>query len=437
MNQSPLNKHNNHYALTFKGTREIEAVTAPIFYELKNYNEAWQDTFQPADLFDHVLTESLKNEKFQSLVFTDEFASSLQREIEETEDRNEVEIVVQFNNFVNKLFYRNLESITTRGIKTALLRIDPDLDFNSIAGLSASYRLFNSAVFSVFPKKIHYYRNLDSTRFKREMKEIEIEITDLKEQFFVKEITQLFSLKNPPDHLLFVLKALAFILTDRVIDWDNKGFTMKDICDFLLRMKPWTLTVKQRVYLKREFLRNPLWDLNKIAKQSHHGSIMARWLEANVEAAELIDNVKTQSKSFEVTENLTYSYYRLPGGCNWAVAELKLSEYPPNSNSLTHVFNQIDENLRLLRKQGFKNKYLKPKWVLLLCDGGFSFNGLESHREGVGFFLSSIYTNYNEFLKHEVSVDPDTGFLRVEAPDGEIIRPQTLGPFRVYGMLYK
>jgi hypothetical protein len=436
MNQSPLKKHNNHYALTFKGIPQITEVSKPIFYELKNFNEDWRTTFKAVDLFDQILLQNFENQKLLDFMFTDEFAEAIQSEGEEPENLLEAEIIAQFNNFVNDLFYGNVESCTSTALKTAILRVDPDVKFNTVAGAQEAYVLICNNLFRLFPKKLEFYRSRDSGRFKRELKELEIEIKDLKEQFFVKEISMVFGLRTPPDQLLFALKALAFCLTDRIIDWNRKGFTIKEICDFLLRMKPWDLTRKQRAYLKIEFFSNELWDLHKIAKQSQPGVIMARWLEANVQAAELIENIKTQSKFFRVSDSIDYSYFRLPGGANWAVAHVKFNIYPKRGSFLGYILDQLTNNLDELRKQGFKNKYLDPKWILIVSGPGFTLNELESHREERGLVLKNIYTGYQEMLKHGVSVNPDTGFLRIQAPDGTLMRPQDIGPFRAHGMLY-
>ena len=159
-----------------------------------------------------------------------------------------------------------MDSIDTSSLKIALQNVNQEINFNSAEGVKEALTLMCNGVFSVFPQKLEFYRKKDSVKFKREMKEVEFEIKDLKEQFFVKEIRDVFGLLNPPDHLLFALKALSFVMTDRVIDWSDKGFSMKEICDFLLRMKPWTITRKQRLFLKSHFFNNQLWDLNKIAK---------------------------------------------------------------------------------------------------------------------------------------------------------------------------
>jgi hypothetical protein len=142
------------------------------------------------------------------------------------------------------LFFGNVDSIDTSNIKVAIQNVNQEITFNEPKGVREALSLLCNGVFSIFPEKLEFYRRKDSVRFKREMKEIEFEIKDLKEQFFVKEIRAVFGLMTPPDHLLFALKALAFVMTDRIIEWNDKGFSMKEICDFLLRMKPWTITRK-------------------------------------------------------------------------------------------------------------------------------------------------------------------------------------------------
>lgn len=438
MNQSPLKKYNENYTLTFKGLTQITELTKPVFYELENFNENWSSIFIKDDIFDNILEQNLRNEKFRALLFTDEFASTLLSEIEDSANLKNTEIMVQFNNLVYDLFYGNSTAVSSNELKRAIARIDPDISFATIVGANEGMVILCNGLFSLFPKKLEFYRGRDSVKFKREMKEIEVEIKDLKEQFFVKEITEVFTLNNPPDHLLFALKAIAFVLTDRIINWDDKGFAIKEMCDFLLRMKPWDITTKQRKLLKQDFFKNELWDMNKIAKQSHTGVIMARWLEANVEAAELIDNVKTQSKAFQVSEDLHYQYFRLPGGCNWAVARVKLGLYPPRGNLLTYVRDQLKNNLKRLRRQGFKNKYLNPKWVLVVSEGGFTLKELESQREDEGLFLGAVFTGFDDYLRHNVTVNHDTGFLRLLSPDnGEEMRIQELGVFRVTALLWE
>lgn len=138
-------------------------------------------------------------------------------------------------------------------------------------------------------------------------------------------------------------------MTDRVIEWNDKGFSMKEICDFLLRMKPWTITRNQRLFLKSHFFTNELWDLNKIAKQSQPGVIMAKWLEANVQAAELIENVKTQAKHFKLHGLFEYSYYRLPGGANFAVVNLNFNVYPRRGSFLGLIMDELINNQAVLK----------------------------------------------------------------------------------------
>jgi hypothetical protein len=72
----------------------VEEVTKPIFYELEKFNEDWLTTFEQTDLFDHILAENLKNDKFRNLIFSDDFASNLQVEIQETEDNLTGEVLV-------------------------------------------------------------------------------------------------------------------------------------------------------------------------------------------------------------------------------------------------------------------------------------------------------------------------------------------------------
>lgn len=438
MNQSPLKKCNDNYTLTFKGTSQIKELSKPVFYELQNFNENWPSIYLKDDIFDSILAQSLKNEKFRSLIFSDDFASALLNDVDDSPDMRTTELLVQFNNLAYDLFYGNSTSLSASQLKAAIARIDPDISFATIVGANEAMCILCNSLFSMFPKKLDFYRGRDSVKFKREMKELEIEIKDLKEQFFVKEITEVFSLPTPPDRLLFALKAIAFVLTDRFIDWRAKGFSIKEICDFLLRMKPWDITKKQRKVLKEEFFKNELWDLSKIAKQSQTGVIMARWLEANVEAAELIDNVKTQSKQFKVSEQLSYDYYRLPGGCNWAVARVRLGLYPPRGNMLTYVMDELKNNLKRLRRQGFKNKYLDPKWILVVCEGGFTLKELEPQREDQGLFLSAVFTGFDDYLRHEVVVNHDTGYLRIADPaSGREMMIQDLGVFRVTALLWE
>lgn len=438
MNQSPLKKYNDNYTLTFKGTSQIREITKPVFYELENFNENWSSIFLKDDIFDNILEQNFKNERLRSLIFSDEFASTLLSDIEDSPDMRTTELLVQLSNFAYDLFYGNAASLTTGELKRAIARVDPDISFASIIGANEGMSILCNALFSMFPKKLDFYRGRDSVKFKREMKELEIEIKDLKEQFFVKEITEVFSLPSPPDHLLFALKAIAFVLTDRIINWRAKGFSIKQICDFLIRMKPWDITKKQRKMLKQDFFKNELWDLSKIAKQSQTGVIMARWLEANVEAAELIDNVKTQSKQFKVSEELYYDYYRLPGGCNWAIARVRLGLYPPRGNMLTYVMDELKNNLKKLRRQGFKNKYLDPKWILVVSEGGFTLKDLEPQREDQGLFLGAVFTGFDDYLRHDVVVNHDTGFLRIVDPSSaQQMMIQDLGVFRVTALLWE
>lgn len=436
MNQSPLKLHNTYYNLTKKSEAAVQHNTKPVFYELEKFNEDWSTTFNQVDLFDHILHENLKNEKFRELVFTDDFASNLQLELQESKDKLQTELLVQFNNFLNDLFFGNVDSIDTRDIKSAMININKDVNFNSPEGIKEALSLLCNTVFSLFPEKLESFRKKDSIKFKREMKEIEFLIKDLKEQFFVEEIRAVFSLLNPPDHLLFALKALAFVMTDRVIDWNDKGFSMKEICDFLLRMKPWTITRSQRIYLKNHFFNNELWDLNKIAKKSQPGVIMARWLQANVQAADLIENVKTQAKHFKIPGKFDYSYYRLPGGANFAVVNINFNVYPRRGNFLALVNSEIINNLQSLTVQGFKNEYLNPGWVLINSVGGITLNELESHRQEGQLMLNGLVTADGGLIRHEVSINPDTGYLMVTAPDGCLVRISEMGPFRVNCMIY-
>jgi hypothetical protein len=188
--------------------------------------------------------------------------------------------------------------------------------------------------------------------------------------------------------------------------------------------------------LKSHFFNNELWDLNKIAKQSQPGVVMARWLEANVQAAELIENVKTQAKHFRLPGLFDYSYYRLPGGANFAVVNLGFNVYPRRGSFLGFVMDELINNQAYLKTQGFKNKYLSPKWVLINSVAGFTLNELESHRQERDLMLSALFTADGGVIRHEVSINPDTGYLMVTAPDGGIIRVNEIGPFRVNCMLY-
>ena len=61
---------------------------------------------------------------------------------------------------------------------------------------------------------------------------------------------------------------------------------------------------------------------------------------------------------------------------------------------------------------------------------------MESHRQEKNLVLDSLFTADGGVLKHEVSVNPDTGYLMVTAPDGGVIRVNEIGPFRVNCMLY-
>lgn len=131
MNQNPLNLTNTHYNLTKKNTQPLSENSKPVFYELEKFNEDWQTTFQQSDLFDHIIAENLKNDKFRELLFTDEFASNLQLEIQETKDILQTEIAIQFNNFLNDLFFGNVDSIDTQALKQAIVGLNKEIDFNT------------------------------------------------------------------------------------------------------------------------------------------------------------------------------------------------------------------------------------------------------------------------------------------------------------------
>ena len=437
MKQNPLDFHNTYLSVTKKFEQSvIKENTKPYFYELEKYNDDWLQTFQKTDLFDQVLAENLKNNKFTDLIFNDDFASNLQLEIQESKDKLSLEVLVQFNNFMNDLFFGNVISIDSASLKQAISNIDPEIYFSNSDGVRSALSILCDAIFSVFPEKLDYYRKKDSVKFKKEMKEVEFKIKDLKEQFFVDEIRAVFSLIAPPDQLLFVLKALAFVMTDRVIEWKDKGFSMKEICDFLLRLKPWTITKKQREHLKKHFLSNELWDLNKVAKQSHPGAVMAKWLMANIEAAELLDNVKTQAKHFKIAGKFDYSYFRLPGGVNFAFVDVKVGFYPRRGSLVKLIYDELVNHQSSLNLQGFKNKFLNPAWLLINSTCGISLSELESHRQDRHLILSSLITADGGIVRHEVSVNSDTGYLYVVSPSGDIIRVSDIGPFRVNCMLY-
>lgn len=68
--------------------------------------------------------------------------------------------------------------------------------------------------------------------------------------------------------------------------------------------------------------------------------------------------------------------------------------------------------------------------------GGFTLNELETHRQERDLMLSALFTADGGVLRHDVSINPDTGYLMVTAPDGGIIRISEIGPFRVNCMLY-
>lgn len=89
--------------------------------------------------------------------------------------------MVQFNNFLNDLFFGNVDSIDTRGIKSAMVSINKDITFNSPEGVKEALSLLCNTVFSAFPEKLESFRKKDSVKFKREMKDIEFLIKDLKE----------------------------------------------------------------------------------------------------------------------------------------------------------------------------------------------------------------------------------------------------------------
>lgn len=173
MNQSPLNLHNTYYNLTKKNELAVEEVTKPIFYELEKFNDEWLTTFQQVDLFDFILAENLKNEKFRNLIFTDEFASNLQLEIDESSDKIATEVLVQFNNFLNDLFFGNVDSIDSSNVKIAIQNVNQEITFNSAEGVKEALNLLCNGVFAAFPEKLEFYRKKDSVRFKREMKEVE------------------------------------------------------------------------------------------------------------------------------------------------------------------------------------------------------------------------------------------------------------------------
>jgi len=63
-------------------------------------------------------------------------------------------------------------------------------------------------------------------------------------------------------------------------------------------------------------------------------------------------------------------------------------------------------------------------------------NELESHRQNRDLMLSALFTADGGLIKHDVSINPDTGYLMVTAPDGGIIRVSEIGPFRVNCMIY-
>ena len=86
MNQNPLNLTNTYYNLTKKNSQTLAENSKAVFYELEKFNEDWLTTFQQVDLFDQILAENLKNDKFRELLFTDDYASNLQLEIQETKD---------------------------------------------------------------------------------------------------------------------------------------------------------------------------------------------------------------------------------------------------------------------------------------------------------------------------------------------------------------
>ncbi len=68
--------------------------------------------------------------------------------------------------------------------------------------------------------------------------------------------------------------------------------------------------------------------------------------------------------------------------------------------------------------------------------GGITLNELETHRQEGDLMLSALFTADGGVIRHEVSVNPDTGYLNVIAPDGGIVRVSEMGPFRVNCMLY-
>jgi len=68
---------------------------------------------------------------------------------------------------------------------------------------------------------------------------------------------------------------------------------------------------------------------------------MARWLEANAQAADLIENVKSQAKHFKVPGLFDYSYYRMPGGANFAIANINFNVYPRRGSFLNMIISEL------------------------------------------------------------------------------------------------
>lgn len=163
---------------------------------------------------------------------------------------------------------------------------------------------------------------------------------------------------------------------------------------------------------------------------------MARWLMANVEAAELLENVKSQGKHFKIAGKFDYSYFRLPGGLNFAFVDIKVGFYPTRGSFIKLIKEELVNNERVLSPQGFKNKYINPGWVIINSTGGISLNELESHRQEGDLLLSALITGDGGVNRHEVGVNTDTGYLNLVAGTGDLVRVSDIGPFRVNCMLY-
>jgi len=339
------------------------------FYKLeKSENPDWRDTLSKETVFDRITTFLISNFHFRNYIFSDEWAISLQNALGDPALKDEVAVLSKLNNYVYESVFGKDPEGRGKELKSIIEEIFGSINCNSFHHLSIVFSFLSEALGQFNLDEVDKKRESNSLQFRRLLNSSESEVLKLKNEFFVEEITRCFSLEAPPPELKTVLLALSFLKTETEIEWPPKEFSTKEICDFLMRVKPWHINRFMRNRLQNLFLYTDKWSLEKVSKQSRDGYVMGIWLEELVQASALIENIRSPSKKFVIPMVIDYTYLEFPGNKSIGFGVMNRSLYPSEDMHADYFIGRLEDYFKKLKKQGMRKDYLHPDY-LIIYDG--------------------------------------------------------------------